>query len=520
VCSPWASVRLGAPRMDWLGTKNQRVDNPASPSLSQFDVAPAGGVARSNGQTLGARAAGGGAVTLEVWQRYVEVERNRNRRVTVWSATIFLFVVLLLLTMFIVVGMFVVSNSNRAAQIADEVQTQAATYGAEVVGMSGRIGHMEERQREISSLVEDREDLRAREKQVLKFDLERFGKWVESNHARSLQTMAELEKRVRETESIAAARSRDLDAMQEKYRTLEDRLAAGGGVTTSGALPSTREMLVAALMPPARGFVPAALRQPELPVAAKAGDELPVAVPQSSNSLVSAAADGESFDVEEPRPPEGRSREISVVTFPNGDHYEGEFQGGLFGGWGAYVSRSGDRYEGYFKDDMRCGRGTLVCRSGERYVGEFRDDMKEGKGSLVLSTGDRYVGQFHSDMMNGRGTLLYHNGNKYTGDFRNGLKDGNGVFAFASGDVYKGEFRQDLREGRGTYQFSDGSSYIGEFNAGKRHGKGRYVFAGGGEYIGEFKDGKKSGVGVCIYPGGKRLSGLWQDDHFLQATPE
>lgn len=504
--------------MDWLGTKQERKRQPvAVPQRAETGAA----ATRAAAQPFGMRSLDTG-VTLEVWQRYVESERSRNRRVVVWTSTIFLFIVLLLLTLFVVVGLFVVSNSNRAADIADDVQTQAAQYGAQVVGMAGRMDNIEDRQREVSGILEEREDLRARERQILKFDLDRFGKWVEANQARSVQAVAEVEKRLRDMESAAAARAKDLEAVQEKYKALQAQLIDHPGAGGMGAAPAPRDMLVAALTPgPVRAGPQPAPVAPSAPPAPAAEPAAPAAMDAPPDPAAPAVDTGElSAAIEEPRPPDGQPREISVVTFPGGDRYEGEFRGGLFDGWGVYYYRNGDRYEGEFRQDMKNGRGTLVCKSGERYVGEYRDDARQGSGSLVLANGDRYVGQFRSDMMSGRGTLVYRNGNKYSGDFSNGLKHGNGVYTFANGDVYKGEFRQDLREGRGTYQFIDGSSYIGEFKAGKRHGKGRYVFAGGGEYVGEFKGGRKNGVGVCIYPNGKRINGLWQNDRLVQALPE
>jgi hypothetical protein len=69
------------------------------------------------------------------------------------------------------------------------------------------------------------------------------------------------------------------------------------------------------------------------------------------------------------------------VTYPNGDHYDGDLNGGR-SGHGIYISMNGVRYEGEWRDDKRNGRGVLNWPNGDRYEGDFRDGKANGHGVL------------------------------------------------------------------------------------------------------------------------------------------
>lgn len=428
-------------------------------------------------------------VTMGVVQKYIETEQNRNRRVLFWMSAIFIFAALVILVVFVSVGTFLYQNSRKAVDISDSIRAQVASYGAEVAGISNKISTLEEKDKQLKALVSSVENTRAEDGKVLKTDLQRFSRWVESLNARDVKVLTEMEARLREVQRTLEARDKELEEVKKQYAAL---LASAG---------------------PTRSYVTDAVPRTGISVPEK------VDAPEADISSISTAGlfdaaimlkDPVALEKVEPR------GEISVVTFPGGDRYEGEFKGGLLNGRGAYYYRNGDKYEGEFRNDMKSGLGVYYYGNGDRYTGEFSNDMKDGKGSFVFRNGEKYVGDFRNDAMTGKGTMIYMNGNKYAGDFKSGLKHGNGILSFHNGDIYKGDFTDDLRNGKGIYFFVDGAKYIGEFKGDKRSGHGRYIYPGGEEYVGDFKDGKKHGEGVCIYPNGRQFKGLWKDDRFVE----
>ena len=396
-------------------------------------------------------------LAIQFVRRYVEGERRRNRRILIWTSAVFLFVVVLVLATFVSVGIFVLRSSQRAADVVDDLRAKTALYASEVVTVSEKLSSFKKESETVKSTLEDAEVQRAREGQLLQSDLKRFGEWVDRRNAGDRQTIALLEARIRRMEELAIARESERASGREQRtdtRVTQAPTAADRGEDASTTLrgtASTAEIAASPAVGPARAAGAVVAREEK----------------------------------------EGNS----VVTFSNGDRYEGDFKDGLFSGWGIYSYKKGDRYEG-----------------------EFRNDMKEGRGAFIFQNGDRYSGDFKNDMMDGKGTMVYHDGNRYTGDFRRGVRNGYGVLTFRNGDVYTGEFTDDVRGGRGSYVFKDGARYTGEFRNGSRHGQGRYVYPGGEEYVGEFRDGRREGMGECVYPGGERLKGMWEADKLVRVV--
>ncbi len=424
-------------------------------------------------------------MTVQVVQKFMDVERKRNRRALLWLSSMFLFVILLILSLFAGIGMHVLRESKSASNVARIMQAESAVYASEVLGLSNKLEQISNGTGEIEGLVRMSEDARLKEGRVLRTDLERFGRWVESRTSREQQTV---------------------DTLMTRLNELEDRLASG---TIPPAAPEPES--VASVRKPEEIVEPATSAEPELSIHQLTEPE--VAADKIDGEFDIALA--EPVRVAVPVPPLERG-DVSVVTFPNGDSYKGTFKAGLFHGWGEYSYKVGDHYEGTFDNDLKSGKGTYIYANGDKYVGDFKNDMREGVGSIMLGNGDKYVGEFKNDSLTGKGARFYESGNRYSGDFRDGVKQGNGVLSYFNGDSYKGEFKDDLRNGRGVYIFSDGSKYVGDFKGDKRHGSGRFIFADGGEYVGSFRDGMKHGEGLCIYPDGRRLKGLWKDDRFVK----
>jgi hypothetical protein len=450
-------------------------------------------------------------VTMGIVQRYVEQERSRNRRALLWVGLVFVLVVALLIAIVASAGLAVLRSGRHTSEALNKVRSETAIYASEVLGLSNSVGRLKADSLEIRSATRGIEANRVRERNALEQDLRRFSGWVQSRETNRERELSELRERLLSIEKqstlhaaeVAVVRTQQLVLAETTLRVLSAAPSVSGGQQSVGAAgdegttSNGNDRTVAAVRRPLPGTVPAG---------------------------ASSAAPVSFADTEEARPREsdvgagqrGEPKSIRIVTFKNGDRYEGELVGGLFHGWGTYSYRSGDRYEGEFAQDMKSGQGTYTYANGDRYVGEFRDDMKDGRGSLSFVDGSRYAGELSRDAITGQGTMHYANGNRYVGGFLDGRRHGRGTLTYSNGDAYTGEFSADARHGRGTYAFADGGQYVGEYSHDRREGKGRYTYPGGEEYVGEFRDGRRDGFGVCKYPNGQQVKGLWKADKFLR----
>ena len=406
-------------------------------------------------------------------QHYVEEERRRYRRVLFWTSATLLFAIVGVAVVFSAVSVVMLRRTRWASDTLHELQRRTEASSAELASVAHSARLAEKSTEEVRSAFRAVESERLRESRQLKSELERFARWVTTRTAGAADETFPGEGRLRELEAQIQQTAHGLEELKKRYEAAlastpgKPDKSAGSGSTlaaASGEATGTGDVNPGAT--PGR-IVPDSIR------------EL-----LGGSNIVSASR-------------QVSQGEILVLTFPNGDRYEGTVKDGLLHGWGIYYYRNGDRYEG-----------------------EFKNDLKEGTGTFFFRNGDYYQGQFKDDQINGKGRMFYHDGNRYAGDFRNGLRHGNGTLWFHNGDIYQGEFRDDVRTGRGTYVFADGGKYIGEFLDGKRHGQGRYIYPSGEEYVGSFKNGLKDGLGDSIYPDGRRIRGLWKDDRLVKWLEE
>lgn len=82
------------------------------------------------------------------------------------------------------------------------------------------------------------------------------------------------------------------------------------------------------------------------------------------------------------------------VCWPNGDCYEGEYEGNNRNGKGVYTWANGDRYEGEFYEGKRDGNGTYIWANGDRYVGDYLEDKRDGEGTYTWANGDQFKGEY------------------------------------------------------------------------------------------------------------------------------
>lgn len=436
-------------------------------------------------------------ITMTVVQRYIETERHRNRRVLLWLSSTFLFAILAVLVIFLSIGVIVLRRSRHATESVNSLADETESLRADAVVQEDTISVMSNSLARLAGASSDVTKRQGTDRRMMQNNLVGFRNWVVKSVSGDAATITELRGRVQELEERLQAE------VNLQRRPEAGSFGAAGGYHGLPRIPVPNSDVPVAKDPVVAASDPVVISEPT---------ENPHAVSGVSSNPV----------VAEPPPVPvrfGPRGEITAVTFPNGDKYEGEFRDGLFHGWGVYYYKTGDRYEGEFKNDMKHGKGAYTFQNGDKYMGEFGEDMRSGRGTMLFANGDRYVGEFTGNTLTGKGTMSYRDGNKHTGDFKGGLRHGNGTMQFANGDRYQGDFVDDFRHGQGTYTYVDGSKYIGVFDKGQRQGQGRYIYAGGDEYQGEFKQGKRHGRGVYISSNGMKIKGFWRADRLEERTP-
>ena len=412
-------------------------------------------------------------------------ERQARRRELFWFGAVLVLLLLLAFALFAAVGVSSLRGVRRASLAAYDADGRVAALASQVIGAGARIDRIEAKQVELRAATEDCRRAILREGEALCTEIEQLRRAADARRQTEGNAMATMATQLKDLVDAADRRETEMAMLKDECADAAAAALAAAASAKSASAAHKKRGLSEGPKPP-RELVVAEAPGPGPSV------EPTEAYPEGTTVVEAGEDDDQSAEGEEG----AAVREISVVTFPNGDRYEGEFKDGLFHGQGTYIYANGTRYDGDFEYDMKQGRGVMRFANGDRYTGEFRNDMMHGKGSLV-----------------------YANRNKYVGEMRNGVRHGKGVLTFPNGDRYEGEYQDDLRHGQGTYLFHDGSKYIGEFARGKRHGKGRYIYAGEGEYVGEFKDGRKHGYGECTYPSGEHLKGYWSEDKFERAVP-
>jgi hypothetical protein len=133
-----------------------------------------------------------------------------------------------------------------------------------------------------------------------------------------------------------------------------------------------------------------------------------------------------------------------ILSYTNGDKYEGEVLNGVREGHGIYYYHNGDKYEGWWQNNKKHGMGTLYYKDGNLYIGQWRNSEKEGIGTLYFRNGEKYYGEFKSGKKNGKGYLVAADGNKFIGHFKDNKKDGKGVIYYKKNKIAREEWNDGV----------------------------------------------------------------------------
>ena len=105
--------------------------------------------------------------------------------------------------------------------------------------------------------------------------------------------------------------------------------------------------------------------------------------------------------------------------------YEGEWKDGKRHGKGVETSyQSGcviSTFEGEFKDDQDI-RGVITWADGDKYEGEVKNGWMDGYGIMTYANGDTYEGEWLNDQPCGKGKEIFVDGSFFDGIFENGIK--------------------------------------------------------------------------------------------------
>ncbi len=439
-----------------------------------------------------------GRMELAALRDEIMLDRARSRSVIGWFVSFFVLVVLAAVALLLLAGITVLRQARDVQGTLMALQDDGAVQRIALAVTTNRLVELERSQLGMSTRLGALQTAQEQALQRLEGDIQQQRRWIDDRTASDARDQRALGERLLAMGEESARLAVDLDALRRRI----------------DAIVTLDKMVVVAD------------QGTPLPDGAPRGTATAGGVERmTSLDVLKADSMQVMFDAvvaETALPARDKSvaMTISVVTYPNGDRYEGEFRNGLMHGWGVYVTKLGDRYEGRFENDLRSGSATQTTVAGERYTGTFVKGVRQGRGSLTLVDGTRYAGDFQNDLINGRGVMIYPDGGTYAGDFMNGRRHGQGIIRFPNGDLYEGEFRADLRTGKGTYRFADGSLYAGDFVEGVRHGSGHYTAADGAVYVGPFKEGRMHGEGVRIYPDGQRVKGLWREGEYIHDIRE
>jgi len=160
------------------------------------------------------------------------------------------------------------------------------------------------------------------------------------------------------------------------------------------------------------------------------------------------------------------------------------------------MTQGGGYYKGEWEANQRSGDGLLVSEQGDRYAGYFVSGLRDGFGHQTYGNLESYEGRWKQDTYEGWGRYLSpQRFELYEGDFSGGHRHGQGQLEVRGKLRYKGTWKHGAMQGTGEFHAEDGSIYRGNFEDNRMHGEGKLTAHRADHawsFEGEFKDNKRS----------------------------
>lgn len=200
----------------------------------------------------------------------------------------------------------------------------------------------------------------------------------------------------------------------------------------------------------------------------------------------------------------------NVITFDNGDVYEGNILEGMFHAQGKYTSHNGLIYEGYFAFNKPKGKGKLYCPNLYTYVGGVNDYNPDGYGRREDVDGTTVCGMWKNGLPNGLVSHYFPNKDIYIGEVSNGDFVGIGVYLSPNGDISAGKFNNEC------LTYGEVMQYKSSF---------KRITSGKTEYYGQIAPGYINGESVdCPNGHGERYInggyeiGIFKNSHLIHGA--
>jgi hypothetical protein len=92
------------------------------------------------------------------------------------------------------------------------------------------------------------------------------------------------------------------------------------------------------------------------------------------------------------------------------ESYRGGMRAGTRHGWGVLSLPDGDRYEGEWQNDKLHGQGRYQWQNGHTYNGSWVDGERSGLGCYSFQDGSSHEGEFSQDLLSGFAVARSHDG--------------------------------------------------------------------------------------------------------------